>query len=146
MRYLARLPVMKHCTLDGLKFCLVHATPRDPLDEYVPADTSAWQERIKAIDADVVCVGHTHQPFVISVGGRQVLNPGSVGQPRDRDPRAAYAVIQDGKIELRRAEYDIGATLEQMRSTPVPDWVVELTERILTTGGQLTREEMDAIR
>jgi putative phosphoesterase len=145
LRYLGRLPVTLRCEIDGLRVLLVHASPRDCLDEYVTADPDAWSERLADVDADLVCVGHTHQPFVLEVGGRRVLNPGSVGQPRDGDPRVSYAVIEDGRIELRRIEYDIDAALDQMRSTAIEPWAVLLTEALLTTGSGLTREQMDAI-
>jgi diadenosine tetraphosphatase ApaH/serine/threonine PP2A family protein phosphatase len=75
----------------------------------------------------------------------QVLNPGSVGQPRDRDPRAAYAIIEDGRVELKRIEYDIDAAVNQCRNAGLPEWVVELNAAIWRTGGGLSREEMDAI-
>ena len=60
----------------------------------------SWAKRLQNVEADVVCVGHTHIQFNIQVNGVMVLNPGSVGLPRDGDPRAAYAVIDDNKIEL----------------------------------------------
>ncbi len=146
IRYLARLPVTQHCLIDGLRVFLVHATPRDCLDEYLDADPHAWAERVADLDADLICVGHTHQPYLLQAGSRQVLNPGSVGQPRDGDPRASYAVIEDGRIELRRVEYDIDATLRQMQATPVEPWVVELTAALLRSGGRLSRAEMDAFQ
>ncbi len=88
LRYLARLPVSRTVTVGEIRFLLVHASPRDPLDEYAPADADYWARRLENIDADVVCVGHTHQPYVLQVGNKLVINPGSVGQPRDGDPRA----------------------------------------------------------
>lgn len=146
LRFLARLPMTIRCHIGGLRALLVHATPRDALDEYLGPDPAAWTERLADVDADLLCVGHTHQPFVLEAGGRRVLNPGSVGQPRDGDPRAAYAVIEDGRIELKRVPYDIEETLRQMRTTRVEPWVVELTAALLRSGGGLTREQMDAFR
>jgi hypothetical protein len=49
-----------------------------------------------------------------------VINPGSVGQPRDGDPRAAYAVIDDNKIELRRVAYPVEETVERVRQSGLP--------------------------
>jgi putative phosphoesterase len=135
-KYLARLPVTQRVTLDGISFYLVHATPRDPMDEHLTNDPDAWRTRLESIDADWVCVGHTHVPFHLDLGHVQVVNPGSVGQPRDGDPRCAYAVIENGKIEFRRAEYDIDATLRQMRSSGVADWALEMAESVLRTGGR----------
>ncbi len=147
LHYLARLAVNKRVTLGGQTFHLVHATPRDPLNEYLTNNPSGWADRLDNNDADFVCVGHTHLPFHIELDDQQVINPGSVGQPRDGDPRASYAVIEDGKVELRRVEYDIDLTLNQMRKTGLEDWVLELTEAVLRTGGriydQLTSESTD---
>ena len=95
LRYLSRLPVTRMLTLDDTRFLLVHATPRDPLDEYAPADADYWRRRLQNVEADVVCVGHTHLPYVLEVDGTLVINPGSLGQPRDGDPRASYAIIED---------------------------------------------------
>lgn len=143
MRYLARLPVTASQVLDGLKFHLVHATPRDPLDEYLYADPAGWSARLRYVDADFVCVGHTHQQFHLDIDGVQILNPGSVGQPRDGDPRAAYAVIDNGKVEMRRVAYDIDATMEQMRAAGMEDWVLEMAENVLRTGGRVRTEVTD---
>lgn len=137
LKYLARLPVTRHLELDGRSFFLVHGTPRDPLDEYLTDDYEAWTARLEAVDADFVCVGHTHVPFHLDLGRLQVINPGSVGQPRDGDPRAAYAVIENGRVEFRRAEYDIDATLLQLKQTGVAPWALDLAETVLRTGGQL---------
>src|SRR5262249_12398526 len=114
VRYLARLPITRLLTLDKTRYFLVHATPRDPLDEYAPPDLEFWQRRLQNIEADVVCVGHTHQPYILEVGGKLVINPGSVGQPRDGDPRASYAVIEDFKVELKRVEYPVEETVRQI--------------------------------
>jgi putative phosphoesterase len=135
MRYLSRLPVTQRVTVDEKSFHLVHGTPRDPLDEYLSDDADGWQERLAAIDVDFVCVGHTHVPFHLDLGRIQVINPGSVGQPRDGDPRAAYAVIEDGKVELRRVKYDIDATVDQMRAQGINGTALEMAESILRTGG-----------
>jgi len=83
----------------------VHGTPRDPLDEFAPADAEFWQRRLEHVDADYVCVGHTHVQYQLSIGKTTVVNPGSVGLPRDGDPRAAYAIITDDGPTLKRVEY-----------------------------------------
>ncbi|MBX3443864.1 MAG: metallophosphoesterase family protein [Planctomyces sp.] len=145
MKFLARLPLTQRIVLGGHAFFLVHGTPRDPLDEYLAPDRDAWRSRIDDVDADFICVGHTHLPMDLDIDGRRVINPGSVGQPRDGDPRAAYAVIEDGAVSFRRAEYDIDAAVRQMREAGLPEWAVELNESVLRTGGRLSREEMDRL-
>ncbi|MSR58883.1 MAG: YfcE family phosphodiesterase [Planctomycetaceae bacterium] len=136
LKYLARLPVTRSLELDGVKFLLVHATPRDPMDEYLLDDPIAWQARLQRIDADIVCVGHTHVPFHLKLDGVQVVNPGSVGQPRDGDPRCAYAVIENGKVELRRVEYDIEAAVARLREAQLTPEGLAMAESALRTGGR----------
>jgi putative phosphoesterase len=133
--YLARLPVTQHLTLDRLRIYLVHATPRDPLEEYLPDDPAQWARRLQGTDRDVVCVGHTHKQFVLPVNGCRVLNPGSVGQPRDGDPRAAYAVIEDGRIELKRAAYEVERTVAAIEASPIPAPAKQFAAHVLRTGG-----------
>src|SRR5262249_32039017 len=65
LRFLGSLPVTQAVTLDDTRFLLVHATPRDPLDEYAYPDPEYWARRLQRVDVDVVCVGHTHQPYVL---------------------------------------------------------------------------------
>ncbi|APZ94040.1 metallophosphoesterase family protein [Fuerstiella marisgermanici] len=147
LTWLAQLPVTQHITIGDHSFLLVHATPRDPMDEYIAngregerssdqADAKTqWQARLAHVDVDFVCVGHTHIPVDLQLDGCRVINPGSVGQPRDGDPRASYAVIEDGEVEIRRVEYDIDRTVSHMRSSGVPDSVVRKADLILRSGG-----------
>ena len=110
-RYLAELPTSRMLTLDGKRFLLVHATPRDPMDEYAAQDPAFWAARIGGLDVDYLCVGHTHVPYTLRVGRTLVVNPGSVGLSRDADPRAAYAVVEGEEVSLRRVEYPIEETV-----------------------------------
>jgi diadenosine tetraphosphatase ApaH/serine/threonine PP2A family protein phosphatase len=113
---------------------LVHATPRDPLDEYLLKDPETWAKRLQNVDADIVCVGHTHMQFKLEVNGVMVLNPGSVGLPRDGDPRAAFAVIEDGRIELRRLAYPVEETIARVEAMPWPRRAKEVTAYVLRLG------------
>jgi putative phosphoesterase len=135
MKFLARLPVTCRVNVGETTFFLVHGTPRDPMDEYLGGDRAAWAVRLDLVEADYVLVGHTHLPFVLDLGRTTVLNPGSVGQPRDGDPRAAYAVIEDGRVELRRVEYDLDAAVGQLRAAGVRGEALDAAERVLRTGG-----------
>ena len=85
--------------------------------EYAPPDPEFWARRLQNVDADVICVGHTHQPYVLEVGDKLVINPGSVGQPRDGDPRASYAILENYKVELKRVEYPVEKTLEVIQAS-----------------------------
>lgn len=136
LSYLARLPVTQRLTLDEKQFYLVHATPRDPLDEYLTDDNAAWLRRLEGIEADFVCVGHSHQPFHLDLGRTQVINPGSVGQPRDGDPRVAYAIIEDGTVTHHRLAYDVEATVAALADLQMDEEAFDLAATLLRTGGR----------
>lgn len=140
MQFLADLPISRTVRLNGRTFHLVHATPHDPLDEYLFADRRGWLNRLESVDADIVCVGHSHSQFHLDLDGIQVLNPGSVGQPRDGDPRCAYAIVDDGRVELKRVEYDVNATIDHMRSCGIDDQMLKFAEFALRTGGRIPAE------
>jgi putative phosphoesterase len=110
-RYLADLPTSSMFTAGGKRFLMVHATPRDPMDEYAPPDPAFWKPRLAGLKFDYLLVGHTHQPYTLQVNGTLVVNPGSVGLARDNDPRAAYAVIDGDDVQLKRVEYPIDETV-----------------------------------
>ena len=133
-RYLAGLPITKYLTLDGKRYLLVHATPRDPMDEFGPPDVDFWQRRLDGISVDTVLCGHTHQPYILQVGKTTIINPGSIGLPRDGDPRASYAIIDNNAIELRRVEYPIDRAIESIRATDLPDRAKEMLAEVYRTG------------
>ncbi|MFN0199310.1 MAG: metallophosphoesterase family protein [Planctomycetaceae bacterium] len=135
LKYLGRLPVTRTLTLEGQRFLLVHGTPRDPMEEYLYDNPQAWSVRLEGQEVDYVCVGHTHIPLHITLeDGRQIINPGSVGQPRDGDPRCSYAVIDNGRVEIRRVSYDIDAVLKQMREVGLDETAIEIAELSLRNG------------
>src|ERR1051325_1567489 len=134
-RFLGSLPISKRVTIDGVKFMLVHATPRDPLDEYSIADVDFWTRRLADVDAQVVCVGHTHHPYILEVGEKLVINPGSVGQPRDGDPRSSYAIIENNRVELKRMEYPVEDTVNTVLQSSLPEPAKSLLVDVFRTGG-----------
>lgn len=133
-RYLLQLPLTQRVTLGGRRFLLVHATPRDPLDEYLMKDPKVWAKRVQSAEADVVCVGHSHMQFNLVIDGVAIINPGSVGQPRDGDPRAAYAIIENNKIELKRVEYPVEETVARIEKLDLPSRAKQLLVHSLRTG------------
>jgi putative phosphoesterase len=96
--------------LDGLRIDLFHGSPWDPQEQYIYPDFGDW-EKFAEVDADVIVMGHTHRPLLREVAGRIVVNPGSVGQPRDGDPRASFALLdtKTRQVEFRRVEFDAEA-------------------------------------
>jgi len=138
-RYLADLPTSRLLALDGKRFLLVHATPRDPMDEYAPADADFWAPRLAGLRVDYVCVGHTHQPYALDVKGVTVVNPGSVGLSRDGDPRASYAVIEDGKVEHKRVAYPVEQTIRALAATALDPTAKAMLADIYRGGAFLGR-------
>lgn len=84
------------------------------------------EHALKQIDTDYLLVGHTHlQGEFVSDSGKRYVNPGSVGQPRDKDHRAAYAIIdlETKKNELIRVDYDLTRVIEQVHACCLPDYL-----------------------
>ncbi|WP_436346258.1 metallophosphoesterase family protein [Natronorubrum sp. FCH18a] len=101
---------------------LVHGHPDDP-DRYTRYTYPREFSPRLLEDEDVLVLGHTHVQGVEQFAEGIVLNPGSVGQPRDGDPRAGYAVVdlEALTVETRRVEYDIEAVQEAVREAGLPD-------------------------
>jgi diadenosine tetraphosphatase ApaH/serine/threonine PP2A family protein phosphatase len=89
----------------------LHGGPEDPVDQYIYRVTpDLFPTGVRRL-----FVGHTHVQAIITLSdGRVFCNPGSVGQPRDGDPRAAYVTVSDDGICPHRVEYDIGRTVAAM--------------------------------
>lgn len=107
--WLRALPVTASIELDGLKVLVAHGAPWDT-DQYIyPNADEALVARLDDYDADVIVLGHTHWRKIWTRGDRTIVNPGSVGQPRDRIPGAAWALLdtETRKIDLRTESYDI---------------------------------------
>lgn len=134
--WLSDLPQQR--TVDGVT--LVHGSPRDPLREYV-TDHEAAGENMELLDTQHGLHGHTHVPVAwmatpdrvalvraedtttLKLGAyRTLLNPGSVGQPRDGDPRAAYLVLDLdlGRVSWHRVAYDIEPVQAAIRAAGLP--------------------------
>ncbi|WP_311170264.1 metallophosphoesterase family protein [Halobellus ordinarius] len=119
--WLADLPDTR-TVLDG-RLKLVHGHPDDP-DRYTyPEEFSPSM----LDDEDVLVMGHTHVQGHEIFDDGIVMNPGSVGQPRDSDPRAAYALVDldDLSVEERRVGYDIDSVMEAVKEADLPDRIGE---------------------
>ena len=126
-------------------FTLVHGSPRDPVWEYVVSPEAAAASFLHFETARCL-VGHSHIPFIcrpqedsaaffdfpldtpVSVGsGRMIVNPGGVGQPRDGDARASYAMYDSeaGAVYHHRAEYDISMVQKKMHDRGLPKYLAD---------------------
>lgn len=145
--WLSTIPRIYNGSYGDLRVYIVHGSPRNPLYGYLKPTLPLSELRLsltpsitamspKPVDADVVITGHTHIPMDIKVDSIRVLNPGSVGQPRDGDPRASYMVVDlnDFRVELRRIKYDVSRVISKLRSLNLDVKYVTWLERILTKG------------
>jgi len=120
---------------------LTHGSPRNPVWEYI-LDTYAAAQNFNYFETQLCFVGHTHLPVAyiqnetsqmldwkmprmghpLDLSGRAILNPGSVGQPRDHDPRAAYAIFspESNKWEPFRVDYDVSSVQQRIYSAGLP--------------------------
>jgi len=132
LEYLSNLPTRLTRSYGKQKLYVVHGSPRDPLNEYIFPDTPnrMLAELVRDLDADIVMIGHTHMPIERVIFGKLVINPGGVGQPRDRDPRASYAILNLGKevkVSFHRVDYDVKITAEKIETAGLPS---ELATRL----------------
>lgn len=141
--YLARMP-QKH-EVDDL-ITLVHGSPRKPIWEYLINERIATQN-FAFFDTHYCFVGHSHVPAIYhilngqeyayliepvldqptTITPRAIINPGSVGQPRDRNPDASYLILdfENAVIEYRRTAYDIEAVQQRMAAVGLPERHIE---------------------
>lgn len=114
MEYLQKLPLFIREEINRRKLYLTHASPRS-MFEYIKPETPDEQilemieEAAEPLDADFLAIGHSHIPMNRKLGDLTIINPGSVGQPRDGDTRAGCAVFdtETGETEFLRLKYDI---------------------------------------
>jgi len=135
--FLANLPVTLHREIEGKRFLFSHGSPRGDMYKYLRPDVSCkeLEDELRDISADIVFIGHTHFPMVRKINDIIVVNPGSVGQPRDGIPMASYAVWEDGSIGIKRVPYDIEATVKGLQGTNIPPHYVTMLIEILREGG-----------
>lgn len=145
MAFLGMLP--ERVTLDQVT--LVHGSPRQPVWEYL-LDTYNATRSFEYFESPYCFVGHTHLPIVyhmvdssrlaqlsipepntrFTLTPRTIINPGSVGQPRDRDPRAAYSIYDpdDSSWDYHRVTYDIVAVQGRMKALGLPERHIQRLE------------------
>ena len=94
--FLRRLPLKLELKRGDTRFYLCHAKPSDPLYGYCAEQSEEWIKELDQVKAEVLLVGHTHIPFIRQIGNRVVVNPGSLGQPKNGQANACYAIWEDG--------------------------------------------------
>ena len=145
-RWLEALPV----TFVIGEYTLVHASPREPIWEYI-LEPSVAALNFPHFETPYCFVGHTHQPVIYTIvdesgdaasalpkynepralnGQRQIINPGSIGQPRDQNPDAAYGILDmtTGVFEHRRIPYNVKAVQRRMYDFNMPERLITRLE------------------
>jgi len=139
-QFLASLQPLQRFKLDEIMCVACHAVPSDPLYAYLPetAAVPLWESELNGIGyPDFLFIGHTHKPTKTRFRRTLVVNPGSVGQPKDDDPRAAYAIWDDGEVTLHRAAYDVEETIRAYQNTRLAPQMIDALAEVLRTGGHL---------
>lgn len=138
--YLRALPAQIPLQLDELKVLLVHGSPRK-VNEYLFEDRpDDYFERIMdTAKSDVLVCGHTHLPYhKILPSGRHIINAGSVGKPKDRDPRAGYITLAvngcDVTVKFIRVAYDVERAAQAVEATPEIDGMPHIYAQMLREG------------
>ena len=129
--YLATLEPSARLERDRVTLALFHGSPRDPLSEYVFPwlPEKVGRGLVEMAGAKIVLLGHTHMPMLYRFKGGVLANPGSVGQPRDGDPRASFALLtlSQGEVtfEVQRIEYDVSSVADRIVRSGLPNFLAE---------------------
>jgi putative phosphoesterase len=130
--FLRSLPFSQTIDLEGLRILLVHGSPRK-VNEYLYEDRPerSVERLFENSDVDVIICGHTHLPYHRKLSnGKQIINAGSVGKPKDGDPRAGYIVVsvedQELIVEFIRVTYDVEKAAKAIELSEMPTEFAEL--------------------
>jgi putative phosphoesterase len=135
--WIRQLPVEINLETGGKRLRVRHASPWDE-ETYLYPDSPSLSS-IRATHGDYYLFGHTHHPMLISSGDGFIVNPGSVGQPRDYNSEASFAIFDadSGSIEHRRAAYDVQAYQAHLSSLGWPQATIAILSRSRSgTNGQ----------
>jgi putative phosphoesterase len=101
--------------VNGTLLSVFHGSPWG-VSEYIYPDHKRWN-RFRNVNADIILLGHTHLPMDILWNRKRIINPGSVGQPRDGNPKASYVLYEEDSQQVRfcRVLYDPTRVVETMR-------------------------------
>ncbi len=124
LEFLQKFPEKSAMKVKDYRILMVHGSPRNPIWEYVyPPDVD--DNFVKDLEFDIIIMGHTHIPFIKKIGKKLILNPGSVGQPRDSNPQASFAVVDIDKFSAKivRMDYDIDKASQKIIKAGLPEFL-----------------------
>jgi putative phosphoesterase len=130
MEWLLNLPSNVELTLGGAHFAVYHGSPAST-DEYIYPNAPAADLVRCHVGRDFTVLGHTHYPFIHHLNGRILLNPGSVGQPRDFGGQASYALINlaNRTVRFKRVPFDVSDVIATAQAS---DPTLDYLQRIMT--------------
>jgi predicted phosphodiesterase len=159
-RFLAKLPGSQRFSLGEATCVACHSTAsnKEPIHALpgTPSPSWSWESDLIVIGhpdrlfilvehPNLLFVAHTHKPFQTDWMNTVVVNPGSVGKPLDDDPRAAYAVWEDGAVTLRRAVYDVEETVRAYDALALEEGIRGQLVEELRTGVRLAAPEPEEL-
>jgi putative phosphoesterase len=128
--YLRKLPLSISFIAQGKKVLLFHATPsKNNLYWYEDRPEKFFREMAGKVDADILVYGHTHKPYRKDIENKIFINAGSVGKPKDGDPRACVTLIditaEKVSVEFLRVPYDVEKTAQAIVTSGLPAYFAE---------------------
>lgn len=119
-KYLEGLEDNIEIDIDQVRCSIFHGSPRDQ-DEYI-YEEDATEELLDECGSRLLVLGHTHDPYCVRYTKGVIINPGSVGQPRDGDPRASFMTYDstNDHFELHRVDYDISPVVKELEKQGLP--------------------------
>ena len=130
-------PLTATVTFGGARFYVAHGTPADPLAGNIDIATAREADLhalFDSLDVDIILLGHTHQPALRRLDKKLIINPGSLGQPRNGLHDVTYAVWDDGRVQIHHLHYNHDATVQRLALVPLSQEVSGLLIGILETG------------
>jgi putative phosphoesterase len=128
--YLGKLPVEITFAVHGRKVALFHATPRkNNLYWYEDRPEKFFREMAAKVEADILIYGHTHKPYRKDFEDKIFINAGSVGKPKDGDPRACVTLVEitpdNVSVRFLRVSYDVEKAAKAIVSSGLPEYFAE---------------------
>jgi len=127
--FLTRLPKMNSIDIKDLKILLVHASVTDPFHGKITQQTTddVLREELRRSKSNILVIGHTHIPLVKRLDNSLIINPGSVGQPRDNQALASYAILDTevNSVNIVRLKYDIEKASKKIISAGLPKYLAD---------------------
>ena len=129
-KLLGKLPAVINLTVHGRKVALFHATPhKNNIYWFEDRPERFFHEMSGKVDADILVYGHTHKPYRKDLDGKIFINAGSVGKPKDGDPRACVTLVEitaaSVNVEFLRVSYDVEKTAQAIVASGLPVYFAE---------------------